>query len=297
MSEISWDYYRSFLAVLCEGSLSGAAKALGVAQPTIGRHMDALEKALGLTLFTRSRNGFKPTEVALAVKSRAEAMASMAEALRRDASGHGKEMAGSVRISASEVMGVEALPSILTSLGETHPGLGFELVLSDALSDLLSRSADIAVRMADPVQDSLIAQRAGSIQLGFFAHKRYLKGRSKPRKIGDLADHRVIGFDTETGYIRDMLRRYPALMGLRYDFRTNSFLAQLAAIRAGAGIGLCQIPLAARDANLVPLLPNALSLSMPCYVVMHEDLRSTPRYRMVFQALVAGLKRFASGVA
>lgn len=294
MRDISWDYYRSFLAVLREGTLSGAARSLGVAQPTIGRHMDALERELGLTLFTRSRSGFKPTEAALAVKPRAETMAGMARALHRDAVVQAQAISGTVRISASDVIGVEVLPPILAALGETHAGLSFELVLSDTLSDLLNRSADIAIRMAEPTQDALVSRRAGTIELGLYAHKRYLKGRTQPESLADLKHHRLIGFDQETGFIRAMLRRHPLLAGMEFAIRADSNLAQLAAIRAGAGIGFCQVPIGARDRQFVRVLEKTVALPLPCHVVMHEDLRTTTRYRFVLQALAAGLKRHAA---
>jgi len=145
-----WELYRSFLAVLQEGSLSAAARALGVTQPTIGRHIDALEAALGFALFTRSQHGFKPTEAALALGPHAENLALNAAALLRVASAHGGDgsaVRGTVRISASEVVGAEVLPPILTALRVAHPQLVIELVLSNRIDDLLLRQADIAIRM------------------------------------------------------------------------------------------------------------------------------------------------------
>lgn len=294
MSDASWDYYRSFLAVLEQGTLSGAARALGVAQPTVGRHMDALEKALGAALFTRSRSGFKPTETALALRPQAEAMAGLARALRRDAQAQGKTVRGTVRISTSDIVGIEVLPPILAALGEAHPGLEFELVLSDALSDLINRSADIAVRMAEPAQGALVAQHVGTIPLGLFAHKRYLKRHPPPRTPAELVGHRLIGFDQITPFIRTMMRRDPRLAELAFQIRADSNIAQLAAIRAAAGIGFCQVPIGVRDGDLVRVLAEAVSPSLPCFVAMHEDLRAVPRYRLVFQALVAELKRYAA---
>ncbi|MBV8652013.1 MAG: LysR family transcriptional regulator, partial [Alphaproteobacteria bacterium] len=108
--EPGWDLYRSFLAVLREGSLSAAARALGLTQPTIGRHIEALEQALGLALFTRSGHGLAPTEAALELRPHAEALAASAGALLRAASGRSGETRGTVRITASETVGAEVLP-------------------------------------------------------------------------------------------------------------------------------------------------------------------------------------------
>ncbi len=139
-----WELYRSFLAVLAEGSLSGAARRLGLSQPTIGRHIESLEAALGgLVLFTRSPQGLLPTDAALALEPHVRGMASAAEAVVRTASGEAGEAKGAVRITASEVIGGEVLPPILTDLHEAHPGIVIELVLANHTQDLLRREADI----------------------------------------------------------------------------------------------------------------------------------------------------------
>jgi len=132
-----WELYRSFLAVLQEGSLSGAARALGLTQPTVGRHVDALETRLGLVLFTRSQVGLLPTEAARALEPHAQAMHHTAASLERVAQGLGTGVQGTVRISASEVVGAEVLPPILADLSARHPGLKLELVLSNRVQDLV----------------------------------------------------------------------------------------------------------------------------------------------------------------
>lgn len=202
MNDISWDFYRTFLAVLRLGSLSAAARDLGLTQPTVGRHIDALEQALGHQLFTRSQQGLLPTEPALAMKPYAENLAITTAAMQRLASGEIGAVKGTVRISASEVIGVEILPPILASLQDQHPGLELELSLSDSLEDLLRRESDIAVRMTSPVQDALVTRHIGDIPLGLFAHRRYLDRHGVPQSPDDLAAHRLIGFDRRTAFVR-----------------------------------------------------------------------------------------------
>src|SRR5471032_2705843 len=150
--EPNWEWYRSFLSVVETGSLSAAARALGLAQPTMGRHIEALEHALGLALFTRSHDGYAPTDAALQLRPYAETLAATAAALRRVASSQGDGVRGTVRLTASEVVGVEVLPPILSALRRQHPALVIELVLSNQVDDLLRREADIAVRMVRPAQ-------------------------------------------------------------------------------------------------------------------------------------------------
>ena len=288
-SDIGWELYRSFLGVLREGSLSGAARALGVAQPTVGRHVAALEKALGLALFTRSPTGLLPTDSALALQSHAEAMASTAAALERTAASQGDGVRGVVRITASDVIGVEVLPAIVGRLHAEHRELKIELVLTNKVQDLLRREADIAVRMTPPRQETLVARRIGQIELGLHATRQYLARYGTPRNIAELEQHSLIGFDQPSAFIRGVAKSLPAYSRDQFSLRTDSDLAQLAMIRSGAGIGMCQVPLARRDATLVRVLPRQVSLPLETWVTLHEDLRNRPGCRVTFEALVAGL--------
>jgi DNA-binding transcriptional LysR family regulator len=288
---IGWELYRSFLGVLQEGSLSGAARALGVAQPTVGRHIAALEKALGLALFTRSPTGLLPTDGALELRTHAEAMASTAAALERTAASQGVGVHGVVRITASDVIGVEVLPAIVGRLRREHPDLKIELVLTNKVQDLLRREADIAVRMTPPEQKMLIARRIGRIEVGLHGTRDYLADRGTPQTIADLSQHTLVGFDQETAFIRSARKSLPAFSRELFSLRTDSDLAQLALIRGGAGLGLCQVPIAKRSENLVRLLPRQLSLHLETWITMHADLRNRLGCRVTFDALVAGLQR------
>lgn len=288
-----WSLYRTFLAVMEAGSLSGAARSLGIAQPTVGRHIEALEQALGGdALFTRSPGGLLPTEAALALRPHAQAMAAAAEALVRTASGTAEAIAGTVRVTASEIMGAEVLPSILTDFHEAHPQVSIELALSNQNEDLLRREADIAVRMARPTQDALLAKRIGEVWVGLFAHRRYIQRHGEPAAIDDPG-HVAVGFDRDA-----VMPKSVAALGLPparqfFAFRSDSDLAQLAAIRAGFGIGGCMFGLAARDPNFVHVLP-ALRFPMEMWVVMHEDLKGSRRMRAMFDHLVEGLTAYAA---
>lgn len=291
-TEPDWQWYRSFLGVLEEGSLSAAARALGLTQPTVGRHVEALEATLGLTLFTRSHDGYAPTEAALALEPYAQSLAASAAALRRVASGQGEGVRGAVRVTASEVIGVEVLPPILARLRADHPALTVELRLSNRLDDLLLREADIAVRMVRPTQDALVARRIGAVELGLHARRDYLEAHGVPASMDDLAAHSLIGYDHETEYLRRLRQRFPMMARSRFALRADSDLAQLAAIRAGYGIGVCHTALAARDQQLVRLLPKAFTVELDTWLAMHEDLRDSPRCAVTFAALAEGLSAY-----
>lgn len=294
-NEPNWAWYRTFLEVLEAGSLSAAGRAMGLTQPTVGRHIDSLESALALKLFTRSFDGFAPTDAALELKPYAADVAATAAALRRVASSHGSGVRGTVRLTASEVIGVEVLPPILAALRGQHPALVIELVLSNQVDDLLRREADIAIRMVRPAQEALVAQRIGDIELGLHAHERYLAAQGVPRSMDALSGHAVIGFDRENAFIRSWQDRFPTFSRSALAFRSDSDLAQLAAIRAGFGIGVCQSALAAKDKSLVRLLKPEFSITMDTWIAMHEDLRESPRCAVTFEALAAGLNSHLRG--
>ncbi|MGM9481548.1 LysR family transcriptional regulator [Roseateles sp. NT4] len=294
-STLPWDLLHTFLGVLREGSLSGAARLLDLTQPTVGRHVAALEAALGQALFTRSSTGLLPTEAALALRGHAEQMEVAAAALQRAATARGDEVRGTVRVTASEIIGVEVLAGVFAQLREAHPGLVLELALSNQLQDLLRREADIAVRMTPPEQGQLIARRIGSIELGLHARPDYLDRHGRPTSFAEMAGHTLVGFDRVTPFIRAGVKRLGGLSRDSFALRCDSDLAQLALVRAGAGIGACQVALARREPVLERVLADHFTWPLETWVAMHEDLRQNLACRTVFDALVDGLTRYLNG--
>jgi len=290
---LSWELVRAFLAVERTGSLSGAARELGTAQPTVRRQVEALERSLNAVLFTRSPMGLTPTEAARSMLSFAESMAASAEALVRHASAPVADEAGTVRVTASEVIGVEVLPAIFADLSRRRPRIHIELSATDRNLDLLRRNADVAVRMAKPTQTALVAKRVGDVALGLYATESYLLAHGIPRSIADLSrGHTLVGRDRDEQF-------YAALgaVGIRLDkrafaFRTDNDVAQCNAIRAGLGIGVVQVGLAVRAKNLRRVLPK-IAPTLPMWVVTHEDLRASRRVAIVFDHLVDALASYA----
>ena len=281
----SWDLYRTFLDVVRDGSLSAAARRLGLTQPTVGRHIAALERSIGAALFTRSQRGLLPTRAAIELVPHAEAMAAAEAAFRRAASGEASVVGGSVRVTASEIMGCEVLPPILARFCAAHPAIEVELAVSNRVQDLLRRDADIAVRTGRPTQTALIARKIGTVRIGLFAHRSYIKARGSPKDVTDLAHHRLIGFDRDSTSFSAIGDTGMGVTRDTFGFRTDSDPAQLAALRAGIGIAGCQSQIAARDSRLVPILPDEISFRMQIWLAMHEDLRATQRVRLMFDHL------------
>ena len=222
MESINWELVKSFLAVIRNGSLSGAARELGTTQPTIGRHIETLEGALDRSLFVRSREGLAPTNEALGLVPHAETMAGAHAALLRTASGEEKEEAGTIRLAASEVMGVEVLPDILRRFHLDHPKISIELVVSNKIENLLKREADIAVRMVRPTQTALIAKKIGVSPIGLFAHRVYLDKHGKPNGLADLKGHTAIGPGEDVDILRYLAEYGVPNSGEDFAFKTDN---------------------------------------------------------------------------
>ena len=287
-----WELYRTFLAVVREGSFSAAARQLDIAQPTVGRQIESLEAKLGRRLFTRSQRGLVATAAAREIVPHAEAMAAAAAALLRAASDEARSEGGTVRVTASEVMGHEVLPPLLASFGWRHPGIALELALSNRNEDLLRRDADVAVRMTRPTQQALVARRMGALRIGLYAHRRYVDRFGLPNAPDDLARHRMIGFDSDPSAFRTARGQTMRITRENFGFRCDSGPTQLAALRAGVGIAGCHVRIAESDPDLVRVLERQFHLGIDMWLVMHRDARATRRIRLVFDHLAAALADF-----
>ncbi|MDD3837292.1 MAG: LysR family transcriptional regulator [Phenylobacterium sp.] len=286
-----WDLFQSLHAVLQAGSFSGAARARGLTQPTLGRHIEALEQKLGGALFLRSPRGLQATELALALAPHLEDMAASVGAALRDAAGPADGSAGCVRLTVSEILAVEVLPPILGEFMEQHPNVEVELVVSNEIEDLLRREADIAIRMARPTQSALVARRIGALHFGFYAAPSYVQRRGLPADLDELADkHVLIGFDrTDPKSIVDKVDVGRPISRDLFRFKTDNQVAQLAAVRAGLGVGAVQHGIARRD-GLTAVLPDKFAFDLEVWICMHESLKANRRMRLMSDHLADRLK-------
>ncbi len=288
----NWDELRTFREVMREGTLSGAAKRLAVTQPTVGRHMDALEDALGVALFARSPQGLAPTDAAARLLPHVEAMAAASAALERAASGEMAPDRGVVRVTASEVIGCEVLPAILADFRQDYPQVAIELALTNRNENLSRREADIAVRMGRPTHSALVARKIGVSTIGLYAHERYIARFGAPERLADLTRHSLIGFDRDDSTFRTFGGIARGLTRETLGFLCDNDMAQLAALRAGVGIGGAQEQIARRDRALVRLLGDELAIPLEIWLVCHEDIKDIPRVRVLFERLGEGLTAF-----
>ena len=291
---IDWPLLRAFVAVVEGGSLSQAARRLHSTQPTVGRQIRALEQRLGETLFDRLPLGLRPTPRATELFERARAVEQAVTGLTASLGQASPQLEGVVRVATSLTFAVEVLPPILAALLAEHPQLQVELLASDRISNLLRREADIAVRLVRPSQGELIAVKAGEVAMGLYAHAGYLAQHGVPGRPADWSRHSLIGMEDPSVTLAEA-----AALGVRLEprnllFRSDTYLAQIAALRAGAGIGGCQVWLAERHPGLVRVDPGLRLPPLPVWVAAHDDLPRSRRIRVVFDGLVTALRaRFA----
>ncbi|MCU0832421.1 MAG: LysR family transcriptional regulator [Rhizobiaceae bacterium] len=288
-SPLDWALLRSFVAVMRTGTLSAAAKVCGLTQPTIGRHVKELEALCGEMLFSRRGNLIAPTPQAYALMEHAAQMEMAALAFSRQIAGAQDAVNGTVRVSVPELLGSFIVPGIMADVQDSHPGLAIELAATNDAQDLTRREADVAVRFFRPSQPDLVMTRAGRLNVGLFASRRYLARQGRPLTLADFAQHRLIGDDSGDRIMRGM--RALGLDPRRDDFsfRSDSILAQVAAVKAGLGIG-SGLTLAFEGADVERLLADQIDLPFDVHVVAHADLHRSRKVRVVYDALVGGLR-------
>ncbi|MDR3395264.1 MAG: LysR family transcriptional regulator [Parasulfuritortus sp.] len=287
-----WSLVRSFLAALDQGSLLGASRVLRASQPTLGRHIAALESQLGVVLFERTGRGLVPTRTALQLAEAARGMESGALLLARTVSGAQTRASGTVRITASVPAAVQLMPPVLARLRQALPGLQVELVSSNQVSNLLRREADIAVRMVRPDQASLVARKIGTVALGAYAHRSYLARRGTPRQLADLLQHELIGSDTDNAILQGFEALGYPVTREAFALRSDDLLVQWQAVRAGLGVGFAADYMGRGEPDVVRLLPGLLKIPpLPMWLAVHREIRTNRHIRAAYDFLAEALPR------
>lgn len=293
--EPDWALWKSFEAVVRAGSLSAAARSLGISQPTVGRHIEELETALGVDLFERTLSGLRPNDAALRLyEPVAAAQRSFAEALMR-ARGAQPSLGGTVRVTASHMVSNYVLPEILAKVRKAYPEIALELVPSDSTENLSLREADIAIRMFRPTQLELVSKKLGEIPIVAAAHRRYLEKRGTPGSVADLANHDLLGFDRSDAILR-------AAKGMGFELRREDFVVRSDGqtllwelMCAGVGIGFAQAQLVERTRGMRVVLSGLAIPRMEVWLTSHRELFTDHRIRAVYDALAEGLSAFIGG--
>lgn len=294
VTDIDWSLIQSFLAVAGTGSLSAAARQLKASQPTLGRHIHALEQELNVKLFHRQARGLELTDLGHELHNHARQMAEAMQAFSLTAAGAESTLEGDVRIATSVFMSHHAMPQIIADIRATEPKIQIDLVASDASENLLFREADIAVRMYRPEQLDMVTQHLGDITLGMFATRDYLNRRGRPVTIEDLSKHDIVGYDSNDDIIRGM--RAMGIPAKRdwFAVRCDNQSSYWELIRAGCGLGFGQRNIALRDPDLEEILTGTPLPTLPVWLTTHEAVRRTPRVARVWDMLRDGLRPFVS---
>ncbi|MDP2061507.1 MAG: LysR family transcriptional regulator [Phaeovulum sp.] len=285
-----WALLRSLLAVADAGSLSAAARALGTSQPTLGRHIRALEAGLGQPLFTRAADGLRPTEAARALVPHARAMREAAERLALTAAAQGAGLGGVVRITASRIVSHHLIPPILARLRHAHPEIEIELTATDTTENLMFGEADIAVRMYRPTEPEVAARHVADLPMGLFAARSYLDRAGRPENMDALLRLDWVGFDRS-----DMILRLMAGLGVNvgrnfFATRCDDQLVYWNLVRAGCGVGGMQTGIGDADPALERIADFIALPPMPVWLTVAERLRANPRVRLVLEALAEGFR-------
>jgi DNA-binding transcriptional LysR family regulator len=288
-SLFDWSLVRSFLAVLEKGSLLAASRDLQLSQPTIGRHVAELESQLGLVLFDRNGRGLLPTEAAYHLAESARIMQSGADQLARNVMGADLGASGTVRITASQPVSCYVLPPLLAQMRLSLPDVQVELVASNEVSNLLRREADIAVRMVQPQQASIIARRVGKVTLRACAHQDYLRRRGVPRQPNDLLAHDLIGGDRNDDTLKGFAAQGLVVGREQFAFRADDLIVVWQAVRAGLGVGFVSEHLIRSDPAVIPVLPKLKIEPLPVWLAVHKEIRTSKRIRAVYDFLADAL--------
>ena len=296
-SELSWSLIQSFLAVANTGSLSKAAASLNQSQPTLGRHIRALEDELGVELFERHRRGLRLTEAGELVRPLAEEMRQTMTQLTLVAEAESDRVEGTVRIAASVFAAHHVLPAIISEIRRKEPRISLVLQPSDDSDNLTFREADLAVRMYRPTQLELVTRHLGDLKMGVFAAKSYAERRSLPETTDDFLNHDIVGYDQNT-LIVDTMQAMGFKIGPNdFSVRCDSHTAYWELVKAGAGIGFTQAHLGRADPSVVEIHPPGIVMpSLPVWLTAHENVRRVPRVDRIWTLLAEELSTFLRGI-
>jgi DNA-binding transcriptional LysR family regulator len=257
----------------------------------VGRHIAELEAQLGVVLFERTGRGLLPTEMAQRLAESARAMESGANQLARKASAQDTAVKGTVRITASQSVACALLPGVLAQMRLVLPDIQVELLASDAVSNLLRREADIALRMVRPDQSSLVAKRIGNVTLSPYAHSDYLRRRGVPKIPGDLLAHELIGYDLHDNLLKGFAAFGFTVQKESFAFRSDDAMAYWRAVQAGLGVGFVADFLARSDNQVIPLLPMLKIAPLPIWLTVHREIRTSQRIRAVYDFLAKAVPK------
>jgi DNA-binding transcriptional LysR family regulator len=287
--KFDWNRARAFLVTAEEGSLSAAARALGMAQPTLGRQVDALEEELGVVLFERVGRGFTLTPSGLDLLEHVRSMGKAANLVSLSAAGNAQSIEGTVRVTASEAHAAILLPPVLSRLRASHPGIHLDIIASSVSSDLLRREADIAIRNYQPTEPDLIAKKVRDIPARLYATPDLIKKIGKPKLPYDLRDAPFINIDHTGAFVKGMNTLGINLTERNFPIRCENYLVMWELVKQGLGIGVQDGVIGDREPLVRRVLPDLEPLIYSMWLVTHREVNTSRRIRVVFDLLAEEL--------
>lgn len=289
--KFDWNKARAFLVTAEEGSLSAAARALGMAQPTLGRQVEGLEKELATALFERVGRGLTLTPNGLELLDHVRAMGEAAGQISLVAAGQSQAIEGTISISASETYAAVLLPPIIAKLREREPRIRVEIVVSNTASDLRRREADIAIRNFRPTEPDLIAAKVADAHARLYATPAYLDHIGSPATPYDLKEASFVDLDGNGLLMKALNAQGFGLSERNFPLMTESYLVMWELVKQGLAIGILDDHIGDPEPAVRRVLPNLDPLTFPIWLVAHRDLTTSRRIRVVYDLLKAELAR------
>jgi len=284
-----WNHAKAFLVTAELGSLSKAAVALGLSQPTLSRQVEAIQQSFGVVLFERAGRGLALTRAGMELLDEVRGMGDAAWRASAAADSRSDSLSGSLGVAASDVYATSLLPSVIAEITERHQDLSIEIVVANGRTDLRRREADIAVRSYETEHPDLIARKLGWDVAGFFAAREWVERNGTPATREDLANVPLVGYPGQSWMLKGMVEQGYPLSEDNLRIVSESHLAQWAHVRAGAGVGVMTLRVGEADPSVCRLLADEGPLEFPVWLVTHRDLKTSRRVRTVFDMLVDGL--------
>ncbi|MFM0334398.1 LysR family transcriptional regulator [Paraburkholderia strydomiana] len=276
-----WNDMRHFIALAEAGTLSGAARKLGVDHVTVARHIAALEHSLGEILVDRLGRRWQLTDAGRHVARVAEGMQAQSHALERAVRSRKAGALAKVIVSAPPALASAFLAPRLAALTLQHPEIELTVLGAQSMISLSRQEADIAIRLSRPTEPSYVSRRIGSISYGLYAGPSYV---DRPPE-----EWRFIAYHTALDHVPEQIWLLGFANGRRIGFRSNDLVSQLAAVREGLGIAALPRFLAAADKAAIALPMEQAQLSRDVYLVVHMDVRRHAAVRIVMEYIAAKL--------
>lgn len=282
-----WNQMRALLTTVEAGSLSAAAKRLGLTQPTLGRQVAALEESLGLAIFERVGRNLVLTEAGQRLVADLRDMGAAAERVALSAAAQSQSVEGVVRITTADIYAGHVLPPLLEKIRREAPGIIVQVLAVGQISDLLRREADIAIRHVRPDQDGLIARRCKDTAAYVYGTPALIETLGRPQTGTELARHDFVGaLENNDDFIAEMQKRGVPLGPDNFRLATQSGMTAWEWVRKGMCLGAMVEAVAHQTPEVEIVVPSIEPIPVPVWLVTHRELHTSRRIRLVFDMLV-----------